>query len=132
MAKGKPELLKLVNWAESLGYEVVFDKNGGNNICFKTKTIEISSKTKVEERIYILSHECGHILTNRERSLPHPKATSSDNKKTNRLWEEMISWVNARSILTELEINFDEKKFSSYSAKCLANYIRAFGTQDEI
>ena len=132
MAKSRPELLRLVSWAENLGYEVVFSKDGGNNICFETKTIEISSQVKVEERIYILSHECGHILTNRKRSLPHPKATSNDNKKTNRLWEEMISWIKARSILIELEINFDEKKFSAYSARCLANYLYAFGTQEEI
>jgi hypothetical protein len=132
MAKSKPELLRLVSWAENLGYEVVFDKDGGNNICFETKTIEISSKVKVEERIYILSHECGHILTSRKRALPHPKAASSDDKKMNRLWEEMISWIKARSILIELEINFDEKKFSAYSARCLANYLYAFGTQEEI
>lgn len=132
MATKKPELLKLVDWAESLGYEVFFDKAGGNNICFETKTIEISSKVKVEERIYILSHECGHILTNKKRGLPYTKASSDDKKKINRLWEEMFSWVEARKILTDLQINFNEKRFSAYAAKCLANYLYAFATEKEI
>lgn len=128
----RPELLKLVSWAEALGYEVFFDKNGGNNICFETKTIEISSKVKMEERIYILSHECGHILTSKKRGLPHVKASSDDKRKINRLWEEMISWVEARKILTDLKINFDEKRLSAYAAKCLANYLYAFATEEEI
>jgi hypothetical protein len=132
MATKKPELLKLVDWAESLGYEVFFDKAGGNNICFETKTIEISSKVKVEERIYILSHECGHILTNKKRGLPYTKASSDDKKKINRLWEEMFSWVEARKILTDLQISFNEKRFSAYAAKCLANYLYAFATEKEI
>lgn len=132
MAIKKSELLKLVDWAEALGYEVFFDKAGGNNICFKTKTIEISSKVKMEERIYILSHECGHILTNKKRGLPYVKVSSDDKKKINRLWEEMFSWIEARGILTDLQIDFNEKRFSVYAAKCLANYLYAFATEDEI
>ena len=132
MASKKPELFKLVDWAENLGYQVFFDKDGENNICFETKTIEISSKVKIEERIYILSHECGHILTNKKRSAPHPKASSVEKLKINRLWEEMISWVEARKLLVDLNIAFDDKKLSLYAGRCLANYLYAFATQDDI
>jgi hypothetical protein len=132
MAAKKPEILKLVDWAENLGYQVFFDKDGGNNICFETNTIEISSKVKMEERIFILSHECGHILTRKKRGMPHPKSSSGNKKKINRLWEEMLAWIEARSLMIELGVNFNEKKFSLYSARCLSNYLYAFGTEDEI
>jgi uncharacterized small protein (DUF1192 family) len=132
MASKKPELLKLVDWAENLGYQVFFDKDGENNICFETKTIEICSSHKLEERIFILAHECGHIAAKRNKTKQNIGKSSTERAKTIRLWEEMVAWIEARKILCELEIVFNEKRFSAYSSKCLANYLHAFATQDDI
>lgn len=128
----KSDLNKLIDWAENLGYEVFLDKAGGNDICFKTKTIEVCSSKKMEERIFILCHECGHIKAEKLRGIPHPKGTEQELLKTNRLWNEMISWIEGRRILIELEIPFNEKKLFSYTSKCLARYLEAFETQDEL
>jgi hypothetical protein len=128
----KSDLNKLIDWAENLGYEVFLDKSGGNDICFKTKTIEICSSKKMEERIFILCHECGHIRTESLRGSPHPKGSLKERVKVNRLWNEMISWIEGRRILIELDIPFNEKRLFSYASKCLARYLEAFETQDEL
>ncbi len=131
MAARKQDIKKLVDWAETYNYQVIFDKTGTDDICFETKTIEICSTKSSKEKILILAHECGHIM-NTNRMFPYPKNSVGERKKTNRLWDEMSAWIEARKLLISLDIVFDEKKLSSHAAKCLANYLLAFSTQDEI
>ena len=132
MTTKKQNLLKLVSWAESLGYEVIFCKDGGNNICFETNSIEICSSKKIDERIFILAHECGHIADKNSRIKLNIPNSDLDKKKKIRLWEEMNAWVEARKILIKLNIDVDESKFANYSSQCLTKYIIAFTGQEEI
>lgn len=131
MSRRNQHLQKLIDWAEAYNYQVFFDKNGGNNICLETKTIEISSDKNISEKIFILAHECGHIM-NINRISPYSKNSIGEKKKINRLWDEVLAWVGARKLMAELNIPFNSKKLASYASKCLERYISAFSTQEEI
>lgn len=132
MSKSTSDLKRLIEWADGLGYEVLFEKNGGNNICFQTKTIEIDSSKKIKEKILILAHECGHIKSSSLRSAPHLKSNDKTKKKINRLWDEMMAWLEGKKILDDLKINYDKKTLATYAAKCLSNYINAFSESEEL
>jgi hypothetical protein len=133
MSTKKQDLKKLISWAENLGYDVIFSKDGGNNICLETNTIEISSSNSLEERIFILSHECGHIIdANIILRKPNIKKDDTEREKKIRLWEEMNAWVEARKLMLKLDIVFDEKKLSKYTSICLEKYISAFIKQQEL
>lgn len=131
MARRNQHLQKLIDWAETYNYQVFFEKNAGGDICLETKTIEICSLKTTNEKIFILAHECGHII-NTNRNFPYPKNSTDDRKKTNRLWDEMLAWIEARKLLIGLGIPFNNKRLSSYSARCLERYILAFSEQEEI
>lgn len=132
MAAKKSDLIKLINWAESQGYQVFIEEVSGNNICFQTKTIEISSLKRIDEKIIILAHECGHILCEKSRGNPHPKGNSEEKEKINRLWNEMMSWSEGMKLLIKLEVSFNEKKMRKMISSSLEKYISAFSKEEEL
>jgi len=114
----KEHLENLVCWAESKGFSVFFEKDGGNDICFESKSIEIKSTKSLEEKIYILSHECGHILANKKKKYNHPKS-----EKIERIAEEISAWEKGEKILIKLNVpydlnSFEEQKYTSLDKYC--------------
>lgn len=119
---GEEHLQSLVVWAYSKGFTVIFDKKGGDNICFFSKTIEIMESRVIEEKLYILSHECGHILAKK-------KSTNFINEKhklVERISEEIEAWNRAEKLLRRLNIPFDLDKFQEMKYNALDKYCKKY------
>lgn len=120
----KSDLDSLVVWADERGYVVSFEFRGSNDICFESKSIEINKSLPLEDQVFILSHECGHILAKKKKFLP----TESDNLlqfNIFRLREEYEAWDSAATILKNLEISFDKDRFQIFMSKSIKKYINA-------
>ena len=55
----------LVYWAETKGYVVDFSYNGDDSVDRESKIISINSTRSTETQLYVLLHECGHILVSK-------------------------------------------------------------------
>ena len=117
----KQHLESLVCWAESKGFSVFFEKDGGNDICFESKSIEIRSTKSLEEKIYILSHECGHTLVKKKKNSIHPKS-----EKVERIAEEISAWEKGEKLLVRLSIPYDQSKFQDMKYTSLDKYCKKY------
>lgn len=108
-----------------------FESSGSNDICFESKSIEINKDLPLEDQIFILSHECGHILAAKKKFLPN----KSDNFLQNnifRLREEYEAWESGLNVLKNLEIPFDKNKFQAFMSKSIKKYINAISKNKKI
>lgn len=119
---GEEHLESLVVWAYSKGFAVIFDKKGGDNICFLSKTIEIMEKRTLEEKLYILSHECGHILAKKKNN----NHITEKQKMVERIVEEIEAWNRAQKLLERLKIPYDLNKFQEMKYDALDKYCRKY------
>lgn len=118
----REHLESLVCWAESKGFSVFFEKDGGNDICFESKSIEIKSTNPLEQKIYILSHECGHILAKK-------KSFDDNNQKkakVERIIEEIEAWKRGEKLMKKLSIPFDLNKFEESKYDSLDKYCKKY------
>ena len=119
---GEEHLESLVVWAYSKGFAVIFDKKGGDNICFSSKTIEIMELRSLEEKLYILSHECGHILAKKKIN----NFVNEKQKMVERIIEEIEAWNRAEKLLQRLKIPFDLERFQQMKYDALDKYCRKY------
>jgi Zn-dependent peptidase ImmA (M78 family) len=115
-------LESLVVWAYSKGFAVIFDKKGGDNICFSSKTIEIMESRSLEEKLYILSHECGHILA--KKKITH--FVNEKQRMVERIIEEIEAWNRAEKLLERLKVPFDLEKFQQMKYDALDKYCKKY------
>ena len=57
------------SWLCEKGYEVLLETDGEDAVYFDCSQIVINSRNHIEKRLYILLHECGHILINNNSKL---------------------------------------------------------------
>lgn len=130
-------LNKLQRWAESKGYYVDIFGNCEDYIDSNTKEIHICSRQTLENQLYGLVHECGHLLIhhNREsykKNFPlnfqreiHGKKHTLRSKrgKVDEIAEEIEAWRRGKSLMKRLGIWYDEKKFDKLAADCVFTYV---------
>ncbi len=56
------EFNKIHTWIVHKGYHLIVDSKIDNGIDHKSKIISLNSRYNKTDKIYILLHECGHLL----------------------------------------------------------------------
>ena len=125
------DLDSLVVWADQKGYVVSFEPGGSNDICFESKSIEINKRLSLEKQLFILAHECGHILSRKKKFLPN-KSNNLLQNNIFRLREEYEAWESAAVILKNLKISFDNDNFQIFMSKSIKKYVNAISRNKEV
>lgn len=130
---------KIIKWLEKKGWSLLFtevppDEKGV--LCYDTKKIEISKALSKEEQIFILLHECGHILLRQKEHVYENmfpiQSTISPNKsykkrsrkyKIEILQEEILAWNRGKKLAKRLGIKINNKKWERIKSDCLFTYI---------
>jgi len=121
-------------WAYNKGYEVLLETDASDGVYFNCGQIILNSRNHIEKRLYILLHECGHILinsntTDRVFSLSHDTEAIMGGRKVSRerrvakITEEIEAWKRGETLARRLGIKIDEKKFDRIRADAIMSYI---------
>lgn len=122
------------SWLCEKGYEVLLETDGEDAVYFDCSQIVINSRNHIEKRLYILLHECGHILINnnsssRVFSLSHDTAAVMGSRKVSRkrrvakLTEEIEAWRRGEALSRRLGIKINEEKFDKIKADAIISYV---------
>jgi len=126
----------LVEWCASKKIEVLFtNRKYGGGYVEENKIIYINSKQSLEKQLFILLHECGHLLIdnnadNAEFRFKYGYPTSDPNIKRKFVYrctvieEEFEAWHRGRKLATKLGIEIDDEKFSIIKAYMLKSYMK--------
>jgi len=126
---------EIVTWCNFRRINVEFSKNPGGYYSSNSKTIYINSRQSVEKQLYILLHECGHLLIDdrsestgfRFKNGYYTKEEGIKRKFIYRctiLEEEFEAWHRGRKLATKLGIEINDDRFSALKAKFLKSYMR--------
>lgn len=118
----------LIGWVHDKNYHVILEDNGDNSICSISKTIEINNSTTLENKVYYLVHECGHLLVYKNKSLFELEnakrfGENTSSFKTLRVMEEVEAWKRGWNLALRLDIKLDPDKFEKKMLRALKKYI---------
>ena len=122
------------SWLLEKDYEVLLETDGLDAVYFDCNQVILNSRNHIEKRLYILLHECGHILINnnsldRTFSLSQKTEAIMGGRKVSRerrvakLTEEIEAWKRGESLARRLGIEIDERKFDKVRADAIMSYI---------
>lgn len=122
------------SWAYSKGYDVLLETDGADGVYFTCNQIVLNSRNHIEKRLYILLHECGHILINnnsfdRVFSLSLDTEAIMGGKKVSRkrrvakLAEEIEAWKRGENLARRLGVKINEEKFDKIRSDAIMSYV---------
>ena len=126
----KQSITSLVHWLSLKGYYVDFDKNGDDSVDTESKIVSINSTRNLETQLYILLHECGHVLIDANdavigyKDIQEKYAESTNIHKVFTVMEEVEAWKRGRMLAARLGIFVDEKKWNLDTSRALNKYIK--------
>lgn len=129
-------LNELISWCNLKRINVEFtNRKCGGGYIGQEKTIYINSTQSVEKQLFILLHECGHLLIDNKNettefrfqygypaSDPHIKRRFVHRCVV--VEEEFEAWHRGRKLATKLGIKINDERFSSTKASMLKSYMR--------
>mgnify|MGYP001287078937 FL=1 len=126
-------------WLEKKGWELDIDYCNKDEMFSDAKQVFISSRQGVENQLYSLLHECGHILIQQnkpsyEKNYPvASKAAKSPRNfkqiektkkyKLDLITEEIDAWKRGKSLAERLGIHLNERKYNELAASCVHSYM---------
>ena len=119
----------LVYWAETKGYVVDFSYDGDDSVDRESKVISINSTRSSETQLYILLHECGHILVSKSDKVVSGKEVMdkySEKSKIYRVFtviEEVESWKRGLALANRLCIPVNKDKWNRDVARAIGTYM---------
>lgn len=128
-------IAEVVAWCNLRRINVEFSKSPGGYYSSNTRTIYINGQQSVEKQLYVLLHECGHLLID-DRSesteFRFKNGYYSEEQGIKRkfiyrctvLEEEFEAWHRGRKLATKLGIEIDDVRFSTLKAKFLKSYMK--------
>lgn len=129
------DLNKLRKWLSARKWTLEFAKKL-NEADLIDNIVYLDPSLSKETRIYILLHECGHVLVfdNKQyhKKFPYlnkhffnmkPKRKETASFITEQLIEEMEAWQSGKRLAKRLNIKINEKKFHKRMIKSLYSYI---------
>jgi hypothetical protein len=131
---------KLSLWVLKKKFDLEFDYCVQDEFRSDNRCITISTRQGLENQLYSLLHECGHLLLNKNENSYAKKYPSSSkmlhynsNKllersaryKVDVLSEEIDAWRKGKELANRLKIEIDEEKFYSVMTECVYSYITA-------
>jgi len=127
-------LNKILSWLQNKGYKAVFH-NDYDSVIFYDKKIFIDKRSSLENQLYSILHECGHILQQQNKlsfdeSFKYQHIAKNDKRKERSyafrvsiLEEEIDAWKRGKKLAKRLDIKLDEVKFEKYKAKYTMTYV---------
>lgn len=119
----------LLMWLENKGYYVDFDRKGDDSVDTSNKIVSINNTRSLETQLYILLHECGHILIHNNEDIVKYKDVQekfSEKTKINKVFtvmEEVEAWKRGKSLAKRLNIEINEEKWNKDLSRALYKYI---------
>ena len=139
----KKKLFKLgiesaVEWARKKGVRVEFDYCVQDEYRSSDGLITISTRQGIENQLYSLLHECGHLAldinpklysksfpTSMKLAYKSNKALERSKKyKVDIMSEEIDAWRKGRELANRLDIYVDDEKYYNLKVECLYGYIQ--------
>lgn len=110
---------KLSAWAAARGLDVRFANIAAvdSEYCPESKTITISNRVGSRSQVYLLAHECGHALINKQ-------GTQYADGRLGLFEEELAAWHRGRRLTARLKIRVDGKAYARLRARMLKSYLR--------
>lgn len=133
-------LKKITKWLKKKNYTIILH-NGIDSVCFTDKKVYIGQRSSMENQIYSLLHECGHILQHQKKSVfnksfKYQHYAQEDKRKARSyayrisvLEEEIDAWKRGKKLAYKLKIDIDENKFEKYKAKYTMTYVNWAASQ---
>ena len=125
-------------WLDKKGWSVEEDYCVQDQIFFHGKYITISKRQNIENRLYSLLHECGHLLVHQNGSkyeerfpiqskmnqfMSNKQIEKSKGYRVETLTEEIEAWNRGRKLAERLNLYIDDKKFRKLANECIYSYI---------
>ena len=127
-----------VDWAEKKGVDVEFGYCVQDEYRSADGLITVNTRQGIENQLYTLLHECGHLAldkntklyskrfpTSMKLALKNNKALERSKKyKVDVMSEEIDAWRKGRELANRLDIYIDEEKYYKVQTECLYSYIQ--------
>ena len=120
-------------WLDDKGYHVMLETDSSDGVYFNCKQVCLNSRNHIEKRLYILLHECGHILINDRRddriySLSNDTEavigkSVSKKRRVAVLTEEIEAWRRGERLAKRLAIKINEEKFDKIKTDAIISYV---------
>lgn len=129
----------LVEWVNNKNYNVEFDYCIRDEFRPAEKTIAVNTRQGIENRLYTLMHECGHLLLQvnekrYEKRYPssakmsycnsNVKLERSPKYKIDILSEELDAWRKGKDLANRLDIYYNEENYYNVMSKCVYSYVK--------
>ena len=125
----KEAMTPLICWAASKGYSVYINNDGDDSVDTMSRIIEINSKNSHRTQLYVLLHECGHVLIYLNKSSFDFENVFGAYKegasihKVFRVIEEAEAWKRGKALAARLSIDIDQAKWDRHVARAMKSYM---------
>jgi len=126
----KDSLSHLRHWAMTKGYHVEFSRDGDDSVDRIGKIISINTTRSLETQVYVMLHECGHILVyENDKVMNFRKIASKYNEKSKihkvfTVIEEIEAWKRGRMLANRCCIEIDDEKWNRDIARAIRKYMK--------
>jgi len=120
-------------WLDDKGYQVLLETDAPDCVYFNFKQVYLNSRNHIEKRLYILLHECGHILIDNgseDRLYSLSRETEavvgdcvSKKRRVAVLSEEIEAWKRGERLAKRLGISINEEKFDKIRTDSIMSYV---------
>jgi hypothetical protein len=120
-------------WLYDKGYHIVLETDAQDCVYFGCKQVYLNSRNHIEKRLYILLHECGHILIDSckvDRIYSLSRKTEavvgkrvSKKRRVAVISEEVEAWKRGERLARKLQIPVDEEKFDKIRTDAIMSYV---------
>lgn len=117
---------KLENFASTMGYRVV--DSDCDSWHYQSGTICNNSRRAPENRVIYLAHECGHAKLFESSKTEYFDifpgfSQSGKNQRVSEIEQEVLAWDRGLTIMRNLKILVNLKKFARIKTMCLQEYL---------
>ena len=120
----------LVGWLDDKGYHVDFDRKGDDSVDNSSKIVSINNTRSLETQLYILLHECRHVLIHYNedivgyRDVQEKFAERSNIHRVFTVMEEVEAWKRGKRLAKKFGIIINEEKWNKDVSRALNKYMR--------
>jgi hypothetical protein len=128
----KNSILILESWLYDKGFDIEYETDAADALYRDGKVVIINSRKHAEKRLYVLLHECGHVLINNAKDRVYALSRETETvmgKRVSRkrrvavITEELEAWKRGEKLARRLGIEINEEKFDKIKADAIISYV---------
>jgi hypothetical protein len=122
----------IIIWLNKRGYKVYMGSDAQDSVQYGPKRIYLNSRQHIQNRLYALLHECGHILVNDNRDRVYKlsyqatgegRVRPSKQKRVAILAEEFEAWKRGERLAARLGVEINIEKYDQERTKAIMSYV---------